>query len=64
MNDIDTLLDRLNEFAVYSDKVSIPIPLYEALRRILKEIKKSNDEELKALRTYLISRGLDIEKGA
>lgn len=59
MHDIDTLLDRMNELAVYSDKkVTMPIPIYESIRRILKEIQKSENAEFEALQDYLIKRGI------
>jgi hypothetical protein len=61
MHDIDTLLERLREHAVYSDKVTLPIPLYEATRRILKEIQDDNQRELMLLERYLANRGLKLK---
>jgi hypothetical protein len=61
MHDIDTLLDTLKQqtsYNAYGNMVTMPIPLYESIRRILKEIQQADKQEIKALEDYLTTRGL------
>ena len=50
---IEDLLEELKLNAIYSDKVSLPIPVYEKMRRALKELDKHEKYQVAAIKEFI-----------